>query len=358
MAEALSATLVEANQRNKGAVWRFWKTLEETASTGTGALFASVMAPSVLWHGPSPLGELRGAAQIANDFWLPLRGSFPDLKRQTHIFYGGQSNGRVDGDIAKDGHQWVGGTGYFNGTFAKDYLSIPATGDRVSIRWGEFYRMGEGEEEGRIVEIFLLLDLIDLMQQAGYEVLPPARGKDHCYPPPAAEDGVMLDAADPAQSAYSLEHIRGFIFDGLNAFDESALSSMGMADYFHPDVHWYGPGGIGACLSFKAFEDNHQAHWLHAYPDRKVQNLDALIAEGAFSGGPGWAGVIATHTGQYLDCPATGKTVRFNGMDWWKREGEQYVENWVFVDMIHLYEQFGVDLFARLARQVSARASA
>jgi len=30
-----------------------------------------------------------------------------------------------------------------------------------------------------------------------------------------------------------------------------------------------------------------------------------------------------------------------------------YVENWVFVDMIHLFRQFGVDLFERLAQQIA-----
>ena len=36
----------------------------------------------------------------------------------------------------------------------------------------------------------------------------------------------------------------------------------------------HGPGGIGACLSLREFEDNHQQPWLDAFPDRKVQNLD------------------------------------------------------------------------------------
>ena len=61
----------------------------------------------------------------------------------------------------------------------------------------------------------------------------------------------------------------------------------------------------------------------------------------------------ATHTGQYLDHPATGHHIEINGLDWWKRDGEMYVENWVFVDMIHLYRQFYIDLFERLARQVA-----
>ena len=123
---------------------------------------------------------------------------------------------------------------------------------------------------------------------------------------------------------------------------------MGMADWFHPDLKCYGPDGIGACLSFREFEQLHQAPWLVAFPDRQVQDLDALFAEGKFTGAPGWAGVLATHTGTYLDQPATGNRIEFNGLDRWKRESEQYIENWVFVDMIHLFGQFGVDLFDRL----------
>jgi hypothetical protein len=344
---------VELNQLNKRTVWEFWQALDNAGPDNIPSVLAGVLAEDVIWHGPAPLGDLTGVDQVASDYWRPLLQSFPDLKRQTHLFNGGRSNGRIDGNIALDGRMWVSGTGYLNGTFSEDYLGIPATRERVSIRWGEFCRL----EHGRIVEIYLLLDLIDLMQQAGYDVLPPARGRDRIYPPPAAGDGILLDAQDEAVSDYSLEHIRGFIFDGLNAFNEEELGSMGMADYFHPQVKWYGPGGIGACLSFREFEEFHQQPWLRAYPDRKVQDLDALIAEGNYSGGPGWAGVIATHTGPYLDSHATGNTVRFNGLDWWKREGEVYVENWVFVDMIHLFEQFGIDLFARLTEQVAERAN-
>jgi len=64
----------------------------------------------------------------------------------------------------------------------------------------------------------------------------------------------------------------------------------------------------------------------------------------------GWAGVKATHTGDYLDCPATGRPLEFNGLDFWKLENDMYVENWVFVDMIHLFRQFGIDLFERIPR--------
>jgi len=122
------------------------------------------------------------------------------------------------------------------------------------------------------------------------------RGADGVYPPPRDGDGVLLDEQDEDESAHTLRHIRRFIFEGLNSYDQSELESMGMADFFHPDVQWYGPGGIGACNGLSEFENYHQKHWLHAYPDRAVQNLDALIAEGSYSGGPGWAGVNSVLT--------------------------------------------------------------
>lgn len=335
----------EQNQQNKQLVWDFWQSLEAASDQQAETVFRQAMSEDSAWHGPDPINHLRGVDAIFSGFWQPLLHSFPDLKRQTHIFIGGRSNGRIDG--TNDGRMWVSGTGYFNATFANDYLTIPATGETVNIRWGEFCRI----EQGKIVQTYFMLDLVDLMQQAGFQVLPPSRGVDGVYPPPRAKDGILLEAQDENTSAHTLEHIRRFIFDALNSYDQSELKSMGIADYFHPKVQWYGPGGIGACLTLQEFENNHQRHWLRAYPDRQVQDLDALIAEGSFSGGPGWAGVKATHTGDYLDASATNKPVEFNGLDFWKLENDRYIENWVFVDMIHLFRQFGIDLFDRLAIQ-------
>jgi predicted ester cyclase len=333
---------MDLNQRNKMRVWEFWQALDFADQAQTTSVAHQFMSGDVQWHGPDPINDLTGVEAFSEEYWQRLQHSFSGLERQTHLFMGGKSNGRADG--TNDGRMWVGGTGYFNGRFDRDFLSIPANGKRVQVRWGEFCHM----ERGRIVEVFCLLDLVDLMQQAGFNVLPPSRGKDHLYPPPAAEDGVMLDAQDKQESLESLVHIRRFIFDGLNAYDQKGLESMGMSYFFHPSVRWYGPGGIGACLGFEAFESLHQRHWLNAFPDRSVQDLDALIAEGPYSGAPGWAGVVATHRGAYLDQPATGRQIVVNGLDFWKREGGRYVENWVFVDMIHLFRQMGVDLFERI----------
>lgn len=336
----------ELHQANKALVLDWWAALDD-ADPGRRATATASMAPKTRWHGHLPVGRVDGADRFLAEAWEPLHRSFPDLERETFIFFAGTSNGRVDGDLDRDGHRWVTGTGVFRATFAGDYLGIPATGGPVTIRWGEFCRV----TDGRIDEVFFLVDVIDLMQQAGYDVLPDL-GVAGMYPPPAADDGVLAEPQDDARSSHCLDRIRSFIFDGMNVFDRSDLASMGLADYFHPDLRWYGPGGIGACLSFREFEDVHQRPWLVAFPDRQVQDLDALIAEGDYCGAPGWAGVKGRHTGPYRGVEGTGNEMGWNGLDWWKLDGEQFVENWVFVDMVHMFGQMGVDLFGRLREQI------
>ncbi|MEO0561004.1 MAG: ester cyclase [Chloroflexota bacterium] len=330
------------NQANKQLVWDYWAALTPGNSDGLPDAFARYTSADAAWTGPAPIDELENAQEVISQFWTPLFESFPDLTRETTIFMGGISSGRADG--GPDGQAWVCGLGHFTGTFKADWLTIPASNEAVKIRWGEFCRI----ENDKIVETYILLDIPDLMRQAGFLVLPPDRGHVDAWPGPATRDGVMLDAQDEAETQKSMNLIRAMIYDGLNQFDESELQSMGMADYFRPDMQWYGPCGIGLCYSLAEFEANHQRHWLHAYPDRRVQDLDSLITEGRYMGASGWAGVIATHTGDYLDVAPTQREVRFNGLDFWVRDDEKIVENWVFVDMIDLYRQFGIDLFERL----------
>ncbi len=340
----MAISILEANQRNKQCIWQFWSALAGATDSELAALIDGATAGQARWFGPAPIGDLPSNSAYLRHYLLPLRHSFPNLQRQTHIFMAGESNGKADG--APDGRLWVGGTGLLTGVFAQDYLGVPATAGRVSIRWGEFFLM----EDGRIAEAYFLLDLIDLMQQAGLNRLPPAQGKDHVYPAPGGGDAVFLAPQDAEATGQSMDLIRSFLFDSLNSYDQRALSSMGVADYFSKNVRWYGPGGIGACLGLNEFEQLHQQPWLIAFPDRKVQDLDSLFAEGDFAASSGWGAVSATHAGPYLGHPASGRAITTNGIDFWRRQGDLYVENWVFVDMIHLFRQFDVDLLAKVSR--------
>ncbi|MEY2776313.1 MAG: hypothetical protein RLY30_411 [Pseudomonadota bacterium] len=290
-----------------------------------------------------PLGDLAGWDLYRDEYLLPLRSAFGRMHREMHLFFGGLSNGRRDGDVSKDGELWITGTGLLHGNFDQAYLGISPTHQAVSLRWGEFLRF----RNGRLSAVYLMHDLVDFCEQIQRPVLPISQGRPGIYSRPAAADGIQLGHSDPSVTQHSLAHIREFLFEGLNAYDQSSLKSMGMERFFHPHVAWYGPGGIGACLGLSEFQSLHQQPWLTAFPDRQVQDLTGLFAEGMFTGSPGWAAVLATHRGPYLGSPATGSALSINGLDWWKREGDRYIENWVFVDMVHLFQQMGVNLLAR-----------
>ena len=290
------------------------------------------------WHGPKPFKSCSSSEDWYSTFWLPFIDAFAGVSRETHMLFGGISQGKADN--SPDGQSWVGATGYYEGVFSKPWLDFEPTHQVIKMRWGEFFRF----ENGKIVEMYTLFDIIDFLQQIDKNPLPPSHGADFVYPNPAGINGVLRDESDASETAESLRLIREFLFEGLNNFDEENLTSMGVADFFHDNVNWYGPGGIGACLSLKEFQNYHQQHWLVAFPDRKVQDLDSLFAEGDFVGSSGWAGVTSLHTGNYLSAKATGNRINFNGMDFWLRRGDKFVENWVFVDMIDLFDQFGVDL--------------
>ena len=331
------------NQRNKARAVEFWTACDTAATHELAAAIAPFLAGECLWQGFAPLTETCRAGALAGQYLVPLRSAFPALERQTHILIGGRSDGKVAG--GGDGRNWVGATGYLVGQQDHSVFGIPARQGVRRLRWSEFL---EFDADGRIVRIQMLIDVIDWLEQMGLSPLPAPRGVPFVWPAPTGCDGVLLAEQDQAASDDLLAYARAFIFGGLNAFDQADLKSMGMARFFHRNLKWYGPGGIGACLSLREFEEWHQRPWLVAFPDRQVRDLDNLIAEGDFVGASSLPGVFATHTGPYLGHPASGSPVEINGIDFWRRDGGMFTENWVFVDMIHLFTQMGVDLLARV----------
>ena len=327
-------------QAAKDAVRAMWAAVDG----GKPGAVADFVSDDFLWQGFAPLPEIRGADAYVATVLAPFRQAFPDYERQVHIFLAGASNGRRDGQ--GDGAIWVGATGYYVGTPVTDVWGIPAHRGRKRLRWAEFWRF----EDGALAQCQCLIDLIDWFEQMGRSVLPPPTGVPHVWPAPTGYDGCLMGVQDEAEAARSMALGRGLIFDGLNAFDQSDLSSMGMAGFFHPNIKWYGPGGIGACLSLQEFEDLHQKPWLVAFPDRAVQDLDNLIAEDRLVGGSSLPGVVGHHSGSYQGVAGTGAEVRINGIDFWLRTGDQFVENWVYVDFVHLFAQMGVDLMDQMRK--------
>jgi predicted ester cyclase len=333
---------ISPSSKNKQLVWEFWQQLSGGNSERLKTEIRSHVHADVSWNGPHPINHLQGREALIADYWEPFLRSFPDLQRRTDVFLGGQFGG----------HDWVCATGYFTGTFAQDWLDIPATNSKISIRFGEYCKVSTG----KIEETYLLLDILDVMRQAGIQLLPPSRGAEGLVPGPATEDGVLLKDQDEIDTEKSLALVDAMIA-GLLSYDQVNLTSMNMVDFWHPEMKWYGPGGIGTTYGLKGFEDYHQRPFLEAFPDRRAGDHKARLADGNYVATTGWPSVKATHAGEYLGVAATNKQIGMRVMDLWHREGELLTENWVLIDMIDLFLQFGIDLLDELQRSTRKSAS-
>ena len=332
---ATDSALPNTLQNVKQVVWQALADWPGDNPLSTRDWLARHFAADCAWHVSHPVNEVRGAA-VEAAFWQPLRHAMPRLERRTDILLSGRFTHDADVDAV-----WVAVTGHYLGGFEHALFGILPTGRPAALRFGEFYRVADG----RIVECRVLLDFVDLMRQAGRAVLPASNGAAGIVPGPRHHDGVLLAPQDDAVSRASLGLVEAMIF-GLHRFDGANLASMGMARFWHPRMLWYGPGGIGTTIGIEGFQSQHQKPFLHAFPDRQGGNHRARIGEGAFVASTGWPSIHATHAGSYLGTPATDRRITMRVMDWWRCEGGLLVENWVFIDLPHLFLQMGVDLFA------------
>ncbi len=327
----------KVKRHNKEIVWTFWQAIDQASPEELTALLPQYMTADSRWYGAHPLNELHGVEAIAAKYWQPLKEAFSGLRRESYLFFSGRFQDK----------DWVTATGHFKGKFVNDWLGIRATEKEISLRFGEFCAL----QDGKISETYLLLDLLDLLQQGGIDLLPHIYGGEvGVYPPPLTQDGVLLTEYPPEVGQQSAELVEAMIM-GLMRYNQKDLASMEQVRYWHTDMQWYGPAGIGTTRTLKGFEEKHQLPFLLAFPDRKGGHHKARFAEGMYVASTGWPSIFATHRASYLGAPVTGKQITMRVMDWWRCEGEYIKENWVLIDMIDLFYQFGINLFDRLKEQ-------
>ena len=317
----------------KALIWALWRELEGCPKPFTLPR-PSAFAEAVEFYGPAPLGMLSGRDALFDTVYAPLARTFPVLQRQLYLFLGGTF----------EGHTWVASSGDFIGLMAADWLGIPAAKNPVRLRFGEFYRI----QAGRIVEIRCLLDILGLAAQAGYPLLPPFAGRATTPPGPMAQNGLCEQPQDPAATAKTLALVEAMI-GGCNQLDQRGLASMGMDAYWHEDMVWHGPWGIGSCYGFREFQNYAQGPSVASFPDRRGGYHRVRFADGITAAFTGWPSLRGTFSGEpFHGLAPSGKPIGMNIMDFYVRRGDKLHENWVLIDLVDFWDQCGVDLLAEL----------
>lgn len=290
-----------------------------------------------------PFGDLTGPKALFDRCYAPLLNAMPDLERRDMIVMAGTT---------AEGQDWIGCMGNYMGTFVAPFLDIPPTGRLAHMRYHEFFRI----EDGRIAELQAIWDIPELMMQAGAWPMAPQLGAYLCTPAPMSGDGLTVSGNGTA----AFEHVVAMLEDLCSYPANPDPKVMQLEKYWHPRFNWYGPAGIGTARGISGFRNWHQIPFLRGMPDRKLDAMGDLmshwIGEGDYVCETGWPNMRLTlsHDGWMGIAPA-GKEVLLRSLDFWRLENGLIRENWVLVDLLDLYAQVGVDVFARLREFNKAR---
>jgi len=281
-------------------------------------------APDAVFRLGHPFEDQVGAAAYFEAAFGPLLAAVPDLERRDFIVMAGPDGAGAD---------WLGCGGSYVGTFAAPWLDIPPTGHLVHMRFHEFYRF----EAGKIVEMQAIWDIPEVMMQAGAWPMQPSLGREWAVPGPATQDGIVAGPYDAAAGAASCAHVVEMLAHMIRHPAQGGPEVMELARFWHPKMTWYG-----------------------GMPDRGQADADLtfhFFGDGPYAAVTGWPNMRQTVNGSgWLGIAPNGRRVDMRSLDFWRMEEGLIRENWVLVDLLHVYAQLGVDVLGRMREFNKARA--
>ncbi len=281
-------------------------------------------------HAFAPVHQCHTVDDIGEKFWKPIRQAFTNLQRITSI--------DIDGKCAFNGNLWVTATGIYQGQFTAPLYTIPATQTLNHIRFSDFYHI----ENGKIKTAYKLMDYMGVMIRSNVNPLPPSLGSDADMIFPHTQDGLLYGNADPKQTQDTQHLIWDMLSDLMHT---KQVQNKTQKSVWADDMIWHGPSGIGTFYGLDGFSVYRNA-FLNSFPDRDYGYDEAVISKNNFSSLVGWKSVIATHQGSgWLGLAPTGKVIHMRLSDFYCVVNGQIKQNWVLIDLIHVFEQLGIDLF-------------
>lgn len=298
------------------------------------------------WEVFHPFNRLDGNGAAAATFWNPLRAALPDYEHRSAFMLAG----------AYEGRDMVSSWGHLIGTFDHPLLGIPPTRGMVHLRFGIHATI----RDGRFSRVYLLLDLVDLMRQAGVYPFRRMPGSPEQWPFPPCDTGASARSTDPDRGKRSLQIVHemqmGLPKPGARIDAESSKAMH--SHHWHADMNWYGPAGIGSTRGRRGFRDFHGALFLQAFADRTgFPRADGgpedapghfiRLGDGNYAVTSGWPSLHGTHTGsEWLGLPPTGSKIEMRVADWYRiDEDQKIIDNWVMIDIPHIVHQMGLDIF-------------
>ena len=341
---------VTRHAQNKRIITEF---LERMASTDRMAALRQYCHADCRFEVFHPFNTLVGIEAAEAAFWGPLKASFPNYEQRVAFTIAGEYEGR----------DMVSTWGQVMGTFDAPWIGIRPTNGLTFLRFG----FAAIVRDGKIAKAYVLLDILDVMRQAGFYPLREMPGSAEAWPFPPHDTGATARGHDPVLGEKSLRIVRE-MQAGLPKPDEIKLLATQAGNHsprWHENMNWYGPAGIGSGRGLRGFRDVHGSLFLQAFPDRGGWRREPggaqdapghymRLGDGRYACTGGWPSLRGTHFGgEWLGLPPTGRQVQMRVADWYRLdEDDKIIDNWVMMDIPHILQQMGLDLFHDLKFRV------
>lgn len=330
--------------QNKRLLTAFLAELAEAESTDISRVSRKYCHEDVVWEIFHPFNRIQGIDNAHEQFWGPLKSSFPDYELRLGFVIGGGYEGR----------NCVSTLGHVMGSFDQSWLGIPPTHGLCFLRFG----MNAVVRDGMIVKAYILLDIVDLMRQAGFYPFRKMPGAAEQWPGPPCSSGADVYSYDAELGSKTIRIVREMQAGLGSGKDLTAHAAKTRhSPHWHKNMNWYGVAGIGSSRGQRGFLDYHGALFIQAFPDRTgfkrahegpedQPGHYIQIGDGHFAVTGGWPSLHGTHLGGgWLGMPPSGRKVEMRVADWYRTdEQDLLIDNWVMIDVLHILDQIGLDV--------------
>lgn len=328
---------MSAFQHAKQLVRDYYTALDTAQPDRITQVLSDYTANKYAWRAFHPFHQQTDVKQVSELFWQPFRHAITSMQRRMDVFFAG-NNFMDDGDSI-----WVCSMGHLMGLFDEPWLGIQPTGKIVMLRYAEFHKV----VDGKITETAFYFDIPHLMMQAGYKPFPEQTAATMVQPGPQPHDALLFTDANIGEGQATMDAIN-FMIKDLGQWQNELPLEQELARSWHDDMIWWGPAGIGATYTIKRYAQQHSAPFRAGLSDRSGTGHIARIAEGNYGGFFGWPNFTAKNTGGYLGLPYSDTPCEFRVIDIYRREGDKLKENWIFIDMLHVFNQQGIDILGSI----------
>merc|ERR1719461_101639 len=232
-------------------------------------------------------------------------------------------------------------TTYAKTTWRGDIGTVPGSnkvGQETTHRIYDFYIM----RDDKIRYDWMLLDMVEIMFEAGYRVLPKSELREGWVAPPAAMDGIpapisrLVNPMDGPNSKILVEET--LLHDIVYGSEASHI--------WTEDMKWYGPFGIGYASNKQDYEEFYLKPLREGISERQVE-INVLTCEGAYCGVNGF--IHGFHSGPWLGEEATNLPIRIRFGFHYRVDVKNKVipEGYALFDLPDALNQVGVNLFDR-----------